>query len=375
MESAKPNKVAKNSDIADNQNVRCLIADDTDLPKRGRRFELLSRIHSHVSHTFQYGFKGLFLGFHDGKSFFGLDFSLHGEKGKDPKKPYGLTKKQLNRRFKNKNRNRKSSVQTRVNEYFNTKNETLLEMIRRAISGGIRFDYLLTDSWFTNFELIKFITTRRIKCHFLGMIKNGNTKYVFNNKSLTFSEILRILKHSKKSKYDKKLRCWFYEVDVELKGLKIRLFFSKTTKRGKWHGLLTTNRKLAFGKAFEIYATRWTIEVFFKESKQLLRLGKCESLSFEAQIAAATLCLLQYNLLSAVKRFESYETLGALFRGTKAELIEATIKERIWLIITQILVELAEFTDFEPEILMKHILSDNEKVRNLLNLENLQPAA
>jgi hypothetical protein len=53
----------------------------------------------------------------------------------------------------------------------------LMDMIRTAISKGIHFDYLLTDSWFVNFELIKFIATRRIKCHFLGMLKRGNTNY------------------------------------------------------------------------------------------------------------------------------------------------------------------------------------------------------
>jgi len=68
-------------------------------------------------------------------------------------------------------------------------------------------------------------------------------------------------------------------------------------KKQKWHCLLTTNLTLDFEQAFEIYATRWTIEVFFKECKQFLRLGKCEERSFEAQIAATTLCLLQYNML------------------------------------------------------------------------------
>jgi len=89
-------------------------------------------------------------------------------------------------------------------------------------------------------------------------------------------------------------------------------------KTGVWHGLLTTDTKLSFDKAFEIYATRWTIEVF-KECKQYLRLGKCESIDFDAQIAAATLCMIQYNLFSAVKRFESYESFGALFRAAKSE--------------------------------------------------------
>ena len=124
------------------------------------------------------------------------------------------------------------------------------------------------------------------------MVKNGNTNYLLGDKLLTFSKILKILKHSKKAVYCKRLNCKFYEVEVKLKGIKIKLFFCKTTKRSKWHGLLTTNTNLTFEEAFEIYATRWTIEVFFKECKQLLRLGKCESRHFEAQIAATTLCML-----------------------------------------------------------------------------------
>jgi hypothetical protein len=369
------NRVKKHSYNSDNDNVRCLIADDTDLPKSGRKFEFLSRIFSHVSHSQQYGFKGLFLGYQDGKSFFGLDFSLHGEKGKDEKKPYGLTKKQSKKRLQNKNRNKKSCSQNRVNEYFKSKTEMLTEMIRRAILNEIRFDYLLTDSWFTNFELLKFITTRRIRCHFLGMVKRGNTKYLFKNKELTFNEILKVLKHSKKMIYDKKTNCYFYEVEVEIKGLKIKLFFSRIGKRGNWHGLLTTNRKLTFRKAFEIYSTRWTIEVFFKECKQYLRLGKCESRHFEAQIAATTLCMLQYNLLSVLKRFECYETFGALFRNTKTEILELTVKERIWLIIIELLTGISEFMSFELDILLNHIIADNQRITKLMNFKTLLQAA
>ena len=268
-------RVEKNAHITDDKPVRCLIADDTDLPRRGRCFELLSRIYSHVTHSFNYGFKGLFLGYHDGKSFFGLDFSLHGEKGKDREKPYGLTKKQSKKRFTGK-RPKKSFGQQRVDDYFKMKTDMLIEMLRRVILSGIQFDYLLTDSWFTNFELIKFIATRKMKCFFLGMVKSGKTKYLLGGKEVTFSEILKILKHSKKANDCKRLNCKFYEVEVKLKGYQIKLFFCKTTKRSKWHGLLTTNTELTFEKAFEIYATRWTIEVFFKECKQLLRLGKCE---------------------------------------------------------------------------------------------------
>jgi len=50
-----------------------------------------------------------------------------------------------------------------------------------------------------------------------------------------------------------------------------------------------------------------------------LRLGKYESHHFEAQIAATTVCILQYNMLSVVKRFDGYESFGALFRQANAE--------------------------------------------------------
>ena len=219
-------RIEKSSYNNESKPIRCLIADDTDLPKRGRCFELLSRIYSHVTNTYNYGFKGLFLGYHDGTSFFGLDFSLHGEKGDEKKpnyKPYGLTKKQQKARY-SKNRSLKSAGKQREKEYFNTKTKMLIEMIKTAILQGIRFDYLLTDSWFTNVELIKFIVSRKIKCHFLGMIKKGKTKYFFRDKELDFNKILTILKR-KKMQRNRKLNCHYYEAAVDFKGIAVKIFF------------------------------------------------------------------------------------------------------------------------------------------------------
>jgi hypothetical protein len=370
--------VKKSSCNIDHQTVKCLIADDTDFPKRGKCFELLSRIYSHVTNSFNYGYKGLFLGYHDGTSFFGLDFSLHGEKGDEKKKnykPYGLTKKQAKARY-SKQREGKSEGKQRENEYFKTKTKMLILMIRTAISQGIRFDYLLADSWFCNFELVKFIATRRIKCHFLGMIKNGPTQYLYKGKLLNFSKLLSYIKRSNiKMKYHKKLNCYAYEVWGDFKGLHVKLFFCRVGKHGKWHGLLTTDTNLGFEKAFEIYATRWTIKVFFKECKQYLNLGKCESRDFDTQIAATTLCLLQYNLFSVVKRFECYESFGVLFRQAKSETFELNVKERILLIIREIITTLSDYFEFEPHTLLQHIINDNEQLANLLNLKSLARAA
>ena len=48
-------------------------------------------------------------------------------------------------------------------------------------------------------------------------------------------------------------------------------------KHGKWHGLLTTNTALDFFCAYRIYAMRWVIEVSFEEMKGYLGLGKCQA--------------------------------------------------------------------------------------------------
>ncbi len=117
--------------------------------------------------------------------------------------------------------------------------------------------------------------------------------------------------------------------DVVFADTHVRLFFIRRSKRGPWSGLLTTDLSLGFFEAYRIYSRRWSQEVIFKESKGLLGLGKCQSANFAAQIASTSLVAIQYNILSAVKRFTDYETIGELFRQVNLDSQELTISERI----------------------------------------------
>lgn len=96
--------------------LQCLIVDDTDLPKTGFKMEMIERIYSHVLHKSILGFKGLILCHTDGKTQTMLDFSLHGEEGKNPEKKQGLTEKQRKARF-SKERDEDSIASTRIKEY------------------------------------------------------------------------------------------------------------------------------------------------------------------------------------------------------------------------------------------------------------------
>jgi len=202
----------------------------------------------------------------------------------------------------------------------------------------------------------------------------GKTRYNVFDKSLTSREIVDLLGRKRMTKRSKLLGYYYTQTTVEFKGVQVKLFFCKSSKKGNWNGMMTTNTELTFEQAYKIYSTRWSVEVFFKESKQHLGLGKCQSQDFDAQIAATTLCMLQYNLLSVVKRFNDYETLGELFRASQKDTLKLTVAEQIWLIITEIISELSEIFNTDTEILIEKLVSDNERLIKLININNLMQA-
>lgn len=61
---------------------KCLIIDDTDFEKSTYKTEHVGKIWSHVKHGRFWGFKGLFLGYWDGKSFFALASAYIKKEGK-----------------------------------------------------------------------------------------------------------------------------------------------------------------------------------------------------------------------------------------------------------------------------------------------------
>ena len=167
----------------------CLMVDDTDYPKRGIQTELIGKIYSHVTHSMMLGFKGLFVGITDGMSQMLLDFALVGEAGK--KGNHGLKQKQLDARF-SKEHAKDSHTAERIKEYDQSKITLMIEMIRRIIKRKIHFDYVLADSWFACAEVILFITSRHVRCHYLGMIKMGKTKYIYKGKEYTANQLVEI---------------------------------------------------------------------------------------------------------------------------------------------------------------------------------------
>ena len=342
--------------------IKCVIIDDTDLPKTGFKTEKIGKVFSHTQMKPILGFKAMFLCFTDGVSQFLLDFSLHGEEGKRSDKPQGLSKKQAEARYSKKHSD-DECITKRSTEYLSSKIETAISMLKRSIIEGVRFDYLLVDSWFTCTELLKFVVSRHFGCHLIGMIKMGKTKYETNRGTKTAPELIKALQKSKSVKYSRSIGYYTATISAKLSGIKINLFFYRKGKNGNWNALLTSDLKLDAKGVFRLYSRRWVIEVAHKEMKQNLKLGKNQCRNFAGQIASISLCVLQYNILSYVKRCKSYETIGGLFAEITKNSAELSVAEKIWLLIVEVVNVIAEALNCDTMALTEQVISNDKQIK------------
>lgn len=71
---------------------------------------------------------------------------------------------------------------------------------------------------------------------------------------------------------------------------------------------------------------------------------------------------MQYITLALRKRFDDYETFGALFRNTCQEIMEMTLVEKIWLFLIEIFNTLFGELELELELFIKMIFQNRTTV-------------
>ena len=363
---------------SDNTNlVRCMVFDDTVIAKTGKCIEKVSRVWDHVSNNYLLGFKLLLMGYWDGISFIPLDFSLHREKGKNKEKPFGLKKKELRKQYKKK-RQSGTFTHERAKEADMSKIDSAVRMFKRAVSQGFKVDYVLMDSWFTCEAFIHAVlSVKNQVVHLIGMYKTPKTKFGFAGGMYTHSQIRNMLGKAKRCR---KLGFYYKGATVHYKGNEIKLFFSRQGRNGKWKVFVCTNTNLSFIKMIEIYQIRWSIEVFFKESKQLLNLGRCQSNDFDAQIADTTITMIQHILLTCKFRYETYESKTGMFNQIKEQATMQRLSQRLWGLFLELVKTVSELFDEIDQIqLFERIIQDEKAYEKIARLfgsgENIKNAA
>lgn len=80
----------------------------------------------------------------------------------------------------------------------------------------------------------------------------------------------------------------------------LHVIFSRKNRDKKILGIVTDDPKLSAGQIIRMYDERWSIEVFFKDGKQLLGLGQYQNVSAEAAVTHLHLVCFAYALLTHI---------------------------------------------------------------------------
>jgi len=284
--------------LTSDKRVRAFIIDDSPVARnRSKKAELLARVFDHSQQSFIKGFNMLTLGWTDGYSFVPVDFSMLSS-AKETNR-YNDVVASIDKRTHGFKRRLEAVMQ---------KPDVVFNLIKNALNIRITADYVLMDTWFTNEPMIKDL--RVIGLHVIGMTKNGNQRYRYNGQLLKLDELRKCLHSENKGDIIGSLCC-------ETKnGIPVKMVFvCNRNKKSEWLAITSTDLSLDDKEIVRIYGMRWGIEVFFKASKSLLKLGtEYQGRSYDMLIAHTTIVFTRYILLEWERRHnQDSRSFGGLF--------------------------------------------------------------
>jgi hypothetical protein len=286
------------------------VVDDTSQARAGRKVQGTSCYFDHTEGRTRKGHQVLHLGLAGEKGFLPLEAQLvMGEKGRIDKpkdKPFRDQRSAAARDLR------------RAGEH--SKHALFRDMLRRAVRSGFRAAYALGDAWFGCKENIA-------ACLDLGLtaifqMKRGLLTYRYHGRACTVYELYRLVQRrmrpaNRRARFKTASLVVSLDVNTDPKQparwVEVRLVFSAPVRAASadtWVVFLCTDVKLSDARILEIYALRWSIEVYFKEIKQNLGFLKEQSGRYELAYASVHLAALRYLLL-----FEAMLRAGQLSYG------------------------------------------------------------
>jgi hypothetical protein len=307
------------------------IIDDTTIPKRGKLIENVSYIYDHSIGRSILGFCIVSLGLFTASGYYPLDFSYWVSNRRHKKSPVVETGDP-----------RSISGQMSHEALNYTKLDLALRMIERAVENGLKAGYVLFDSWYAWPSFIQAIRKIKKKLHVICRLKDSKVLFEYKGKKYQLSALYQKVKPQLGK--SKRTGLLLKRVNVTMSGEPIIIVFVKgyhepeasevkgkrKEKEPKWVAFLSTDTQLQAATVIKKYTRRWACEVFFKESKQLLSLGKDASNSFQSQVCATTISFMRYAIINYLNEKEHHMGLGPLFEELADETAAFTYAHRIW---------------------------------------------
>jgi len=281
---------------------------------------------------------------------------------------YGFTPTERRQQFR-KNRHKDSPGYQRRSEADKSKIQCVINMLSRVVKRGFEFEYVLFDSWFFSKEIlarIESFITKNIKL--IAMVKMGMNLYrdCLSNKEMEAAQLRK--RYRGKAKRNRKFNANYIMVPVWYDNRRVNLFFVKLGSGSKWKAFITNDLELRFNKLMEIYHIRWSVEVFFKEAKQHLQLGKCQCNNFDSQIGAATLAMMQYIMLLLYKQMHYGQSIGSIFDLLSLQATEQNITRYLLEIFWEIVNGIGEILKIDCIKLFKEMIRDNQRAEEIMRL-------
>ena len=223
-----------------------------------------------------------------------------------------------------------------------------MALLDTALSAGLKADYVLFDSWFSNPAQITAIHSKGMDV--IAMLKKSSRiKYSYCGEQLNIKEIYsRNKKRRGRSKY-------LLSVDVMVGKenpipAKIVCVRNKANRKD-WLAFICTDTTLSEEEIIRVYGKRWQIEVFFKTCKSMLNLiGECRSLSYDALTAHVAIVFTRYMLLAMEQRQnEDQRTLGELFFFLVDEMADITFHRSLGILMDALMASLQEILKLSDE--------------------------
>lgn len=303
------------------------IVDDTLMSRRySKKTELLARVYDHNKHEYVYGYRGLTVGWSDGNTFLPVNFALMSTKNKKNLigKPAVTT-------------DNRSIAGKRRNQAQRQMNDVTVELLKQALEEGVLADYVLFDSWFASPKM--FWGLKQIGLDSVSMLKlSKKVYYRYRGRRYDVKSLYKKLAASKMQKKNDYLYSCIVQAEYQGHSFPIRLVY--VTKRGnksKYLVLATTKYQLQPKEIIQLYGRRWSIETYFKASKQYLALDKSQIQSYDGQCGYYAATALTYDLLAWQERINTDDrTLGDLFYIMGDSMPDLAFEKALVYLLTQL---------------------------------------
>lgn len=188
-----------------------------------------------------------------------------------------------------------------LNQEFRKKTNIALDMLKEFEADSNQEVIVLADCYYASNPMIKYC--RGEKYSFISVLKS-NRIFRVNNRGTNVKKYSKNLFRTKKRKRIVKIKAKKYytvtrQVSLKTGGV-VKLVFSKQQSHRTALAVFTTNTALPVNKILEAYHKRWSIEVFFKMSKQYLGLKAYQNRNLNAIKSFIGLSLCANNLLTHV---------------------------------------------------------------------------